>query len=663
MQRVGNIPGSRSLERYLPQNPSLQLVAEPEIISVHEHTPLTLGEDAFEETIQASLRKWELIPEDVREELWPEIMIELLKDNPVIILRLLEGNYLKSGSSNQIVEDSMTMLLSHLRHDEERYEPDYIIQLSTSIQTMMRRQNIRISQLSIHTMVSRLPVEDIKQFYATLAELNHYMSKTTLMHFGSRLAKERQTDMAFKILQILRSLNCDFNSPPILSICTSILQRSNRDPNAQTTVSDMFEFMAASGLTPNIITYTVLMENLLFADDTDAGWQIKDILDENRTKADSHFYSILLNDSKVRRDWADVRRVMDMVKEKDITSSHIAADVLHSMFFVAQEEKFSYPVRSGMRKHLLKPFDRMLPVYCQYFRLKELAQLIPDFEHDYPQKIEVLDRDASMPELMEADAAVLTIMLTAYLSDITSPQAAGHFYDRFRDEVLWGKLPSEFLKTTHFWCVVLSTFSRFPDLLPDCAKLLGDMLSTDESTPANCRPPRPDTHVWAILCKIYTRAGQYRAAEKVLDMMTQRGVLPNQAVWNTLARGYAFAQNEVMVVDVIRRMKEAGFEPDEYTRNALHAIHDHHKLVAAMKKAEGLDAIAVQDKQSHLPYNLLGIKKQSAEDVSSEKLFEDEDDEDEEEEEEQEVGGEPQDAELVKKLQEMRRWRPVGGRR
>jgi len=155
-QKLQNTLESSSLKRYLRLNNSpLLSVAKLEVNSEHD-SPLSdhLSEDA----IRISLERWEAIPNDMREELWPEIMIEAMKNNPIVILRLLDAGYLASSSSTQVVEDSMASLLSHLRHNEPFYRPEYIVQLYTSIHRLMHQYPVRISQLSIHTMVTRLPV-------------------------------------------------------------------------------------------------------------------------------------------------------------------------------------------------------------------------------------------------------------------------------------------------------------------------------------------------------------------------------------------------------------------------------------------------------------------------------------------------------------------------
>lgn len=100
----------------------------------------------------------------------------------------------------------------------------------------------------------------------------------------------------------------------------------------------------------------------------------------------------------------------------------------------------------------------------------------------------------------------------------------------------------------------------------------------DAPQPTILVPPKPDLYTWSILLKIFMAQEQPRAAEKVLEMMRDRGIEPNIVTWGTLAQGYASLQDTNGVVDALARMEAAGIKPDACAMNALNRIIDRTKL-------------------------------------------------------------------------------------
>jgi pentatricopeptide repeat protein len=144
--------------------------------------------------------------------------------------------------------------------------------------------------------------------------------------------------------------------------------------------------------------------------------------------------------------------------------------------------------------------------------------------------------------------------------------------------------------------MILLTFARFPDRLPDCPNLVGDMLALSKTSPKepenrgeDCElesdqestsiahtdlsplsdpqessprvpdwTPKPDVYTWSILLKIFMDHNQPKAAEKVIELMTSNNVKPNIVTWSILAAGYARLQDPTMTVDAVDRLNKQG---------------------------------------------------------------------------------------------------------
>ena len=211
--------------------------------------------------------------------------------------------------------------------------------------------------------------------------------------------------------------------------------------------------------------------------------------------------------------------------------------------------------------------------------------------------------------LMDPNIPTLVVMLTALLRERTEPVLVLHFYNHFCDLVKAGDVTATALaKSTHVYNIILMALGRFTETLALCPRLIGEMLSqnaegtsvngslqsaVEREPPPDHAPaaqqklhPKPDVYTWSILLKIFMDHGQPRAAEKVLAMMEERKVWPNQVTWNRLIVGYARMQDMSMTVDAVDRLKRSGFDIDGVTMKGLSYFQNRRALIEAMRASE-----------------------------------------------------------------------------
>ena len=614
--------------------------------SLHPHHPVSVPKAFLKRLIDyatakstASLRRiWTKIPASKRMLVWPELMITALESHPDKALQILEATYIAPHPPSYAISDCLDYVLSHYVRDRLSYSQIFILYLANKIFSLMQNGpegHIHLSQHSAYLLLSRLTDWKLKKLYEKLANIGHPLHENTLMQFATRFAKSGHTNIAFKILQTLKVLRCDFNTPKMLSLCTTLLQRRYLGPDTTCSENDMFEFMLECGMSPNLITYNVLLQNSLEAGDHETGWKIHDMMIDTHIQPDSYTYSILMNDAKLRMDPLAIRKAMEIVRERGFKNSRIITDILHAIFFLHQQD--NTPHEHPVQRERQTAFDRMLPVYCEYFLLEPLARIVPNFFEIYPaySNLETsrLGRDPMYPE-----APTLVVMLTGLLLGSKSSQKVKQFYDHFLELAVAGNpAVASLMGTTHVWDLVLMTFSKFRDRLPDCPRLIGDMLSLSVTANKSLEPspvsvtssiredsnaiisivkstsegfppsllsnqasiseqlnishcpvaiPKPTAYTWSILLKIFMDQSQPRAAEKILRLMKIRGVSPTVVTWNTLSMGYAKMQDPSMTIDAIQRMEEVGLKPNEHTMRGLYKIRDRRALVEALRKKE-----------------------------------------------------------------------------
>jgi pentatricopeptide repeat protein len=581
-------------------------------------------------------------------EIWPELMIKALQSRPNKVLKIIAGTYFQEPfPPPYALSDCLNYVVSYFLGGTISPSRTLVRNMLNSIFGLLRigpEDYLHISQRSAYLLLSHAAHADpyhLKKLYKIMAEINHPLHENTLMQFAYHLAKAKETDTALEIIRKLKNYGSDFNTPQMLSLCSTVLDRSFRGPDTSLSDSDIFEYMLEWGMQPNIITYNVLVKNSVDIGNNSTAWQIHDMMIESGIEPDAYTYSILLNDSKERMDSEAIEAVMDLVRKKNLRSAYIVNDVLDAIFLLHQQRTKKHDQPSEPQA----AFYHMLKVYMENFRIEPLARIIP-WISEMPSNIQRPESPLiPQDELESPPAPTRILMITAFLYGSPDPWTVRHFYDHFRHLSSTGDpVIADFLQTTHIWNSVLMAFGKFPDTLGDCTAVIGDMLApvkaahenedplkqassqTDESFETQSRteiskdgvetsrfkpmvefgpardslpqllgtpeeqprkphiPPKPDVYTWSLLLKIFMKHKQTRAAEKVFTMMQEKGVEPNISTWTSLAMGYARLQDTENAVDVLTRMDRAGFGADARSLAFIFKIRDRRGLLEAMRE-------------------------------------------------------------------------------
>ncbi|CZR60368.1 uncharacterized protein PAC_10264 [Phialocephala subalpina] len=589
---------------------------------------------------------WDDLDKRMRSNIWPGLMITALEHHPDQALDVLEATFKAPYPPAFAVSNCLEYLVSHEFRGPASLIPKDIIRFVNRIRVLLylgAQRRVCLPQDSILLLVSRLRAPETRRLWVTLRQINHPLHENTLLQFASHLAKgdSRSVTTALEALQQMRDKDVRLDTPKALSVLSTMLERSDRDTDAQQLDSTILSFMADSGVPPNIITYNILLQNALRDGDFETGWNIYETMIQNGIEPDAFTYSSLLNDAKLRMNPEAIKRVISLVKEKGIRNHHIVTDVLHAIFLLHNDREQRSTQHALHFERRSKPaFDNMLQVYCEYFHTQPLFRLIPSFGDRFPKLLEAVKSSQNSAQLLHPPSPTLVVMLTAYLSDLQRSTGVKTFYDHFNQLLISGNpIAVDLSKQPYIWSVMIMNFSRFGDRLADCPELVGRMLAnvkkplisaedansndsrlspyqpefstqmashsndletppvaildseaTSQDTPYPHSFPAPNVYTWSILLKIFMDHQQPLAAEQVLKMMKERNVEPNIVTWNTLIVGYSKMQDTLSAVDALRRMENAGIKPDDITMKALSKMQDKRTMIAAMEMNERLRA-------------------------------------------------------------------------
>ncbi|PQE17245.1 pentatricopeptide repeat protein [Rutstroemia sp. NJR-2017a BVV2] len=582
---------------------------------------------------------WRRVPKETRCHVWAEIMITAMEKHPDSALKCLIATYQDPFPPSWAVSDCLNFIISHYFStangavSRESFQLRDFQSILRSVQYLLYR-GAHASQRSLSLLQAIMNDEEFNEFYSILEMAGHHLNGKSLLRFVYRAARARNTDLAFKILQRapLQGINLGLERWP--QICSVLLVRRYRDPDAEVSETELFEYMLRNGFRPGITTYNILIQNSVQAGDSETAWQIYEMILKNGIIPDGYTFSILIHDAKLRRDGAAIGKLASLMAEYGIQNAHATTDILDAVSRIHKAEY--HQTLSRNRKHLLTAFPRIIPLYMEVFALEPLIEIIPGFSErflpharskvvdttndhskdDHPPSIHhpggelsdslaVMTSDAqdgesglsSKQDLLEPSVATLNVMLQSYCDYLESSRNAAallELYDHFQDLVSKRRpVIAPLARDPRFYNYMLSALGSCYAPLEDCLRIIKDMQApyihnssesgkaeseevetvlqseadqvtepdSSNGTPDLFRPPQPNIHTWTSMLHIFMHRRQPRAAEKVLQIMFEKGMRPNAATWNALTTGYMRLQDPAMVADSFNRSTEAGYSP------------------------------------------------------------------------------------------------------
>jgi pentatricopeptide repeat protein len=622
---------------------------------------------ALQDSLQTSptsielLNHWKQLDSHDREYLWPKLLIKVARESPHRLLKLLGGTWVAPYPPRQLVSDAIDYIifyyLDNLQPSEESHTT--AVSLYKAIKGLLLQgplDYVQLSRHSIYILTRHLAKQQyVADCYHFLNQIGNPLTVHTLSHFVADLIVEpRYGNLAYDIFTRIGNMNPDFNFQSLQSLCTTVLLHSSSE--MQVSHSEKFEYMLKCGLKPNIITYNVLLLKLLKAGDTEASWEIFQMMKENGPEPDVYTMSTLLNDAKLRRDTTSVSEILKYANDKGLRSVHITNDALH-MTTLLMERARSHEVKRAAaagehpRPQKRTSFEVMLPYYCKHFNFKPLAHLLPGLSTTYP---ELIDQGALSPENIDSvetidaerlrkvdpDNASLVIMITALLKDYHDPDTPKWFYEHFKNLIqardpLVTRLASanNGSYAALLYNSILMALGRHASNIPLCLQILGEMSAPKTSLDSlqgeslkhssinePSLVPKPTSYTWGIFTDMFMEHRQPRAAEKVISMMRERGIQPTKMNWAVLLKGYAKLQDTRAVVDTLDRSERGGFPPDRVTWKLLRGIVDKRavdegwrasRLLRMKEEVDRLDGHTQQgvSEETIVPLHEMDVKK------------------------------------------------------
>lgn len=432
-----------------------------------------------------------------------------------------------------------------------------------------------LTQKTIFLYLTRASLEQSHQFYNTLSNQNVRMSEDSYLHFayffGMHGDFERALDALFESVRV----GVDVTSWKFLSTFNKILRWCVTNPEGYHSMSYIVSSLLEMGGQMNARLYHVLMINAVEANDMKMALRVFNLLEENNVKPDRFTYQILLRGCRDNHDYDLVENIVqraDQLMESD-PNPHLATNILFAVYL-------RHPRHKQTPRAL---FHTTITAFAKYFTPGMLVELGVVSARDVrlfwgPTSTNYLGARREARVLTEPTTPALNTVLAAYLLANPSTSKIDTMFQNFvgwlnRTETMdkQKKRQRQFIEmamTEHPYNFFLLAYAKHAESLQKCTSVVHTMslglpqslLGRDPITNQPIKPATPTVRTFSILLSAFARHGQTAAAEKVMQVMQQRGLEPNEVTWATLVRGYAKNQDIRGMAKTLAGLQRQGFD-------------------------------------------------------------------------------------------------------
>ncbi|MCJ1481811.1 hypothetical protein MMC06_001970 [Schaereria dolodes] len=551
---------------------------------------------------ESILKAWEGYSSSESTLLWQHVLLWTLKMHPTMAIRILDATILHPlfRLPNYAVVDSIDYIACAFLQRSNSWDTTIAKQINSLVQKFLkvcddRGSTVSITQRTLLLLSQHRDADELVSLYKYFRAQRAKIHVNTTLHFITRFCELGKLDSAVEAFQHLAEGAADLDSASVQSVCVRMLRTEFEIENLYDVRCNVLTQILGLGLRPNRQLYNVIVLNAMEAGDCRTGWHIYEIAKENGLMPDAYTYAILLKAVKYSGDHTDIETVYRSAMQDGTLSQspRLATELLHAIYIVERNER---------NQGLSTAYESLLPTYMRFFSLQPLLDLGIPIRNS-------IEKSSQSFELKEPHQAAIGIMILSYLEQHHAKVNVFELYGQYVRLITQGHpILGPLAESTHTANAFLMALSQQSHSLHLCARIIEDMLRQSASwdtshgssmagsditnangyvaaKPKAYRVAGPNVQSWSILVLGFIRHGQAAAAEKVISIMSARGMFPNVVTWNTLAAGYSKMQDFKGAVDAIYRLEKAGLVADDYTRKALSRVFDRTKLMEAFEVA------------------------------------------------------------------------------
>lgn len=506
--------------------------------------------------------------------LWRNVMLWCLKyqKKQAIMLLLATFKGRKYIPPRIAVSDSLEFLARHFLYKVSAPSPmavDAIWLLTCKLIDGASNDDrkYKVPQHLVYLVLQHVDDLRLLSFYWLLGLNKAVLHVNTMLHLLHRFLDMGRVNLSMKLLSTIANTGYDLSKDRVQWACTKLL-RARFDTETEYTVrSNILTQILEMGIRPKLPMFNAILTNAAEGKDFANAWQMYRLARENALIPDSTTYRVLLKGAVLSGESPNLELIVREVQANNevLQDLPLVSDMLNAVSLLSPGDQFG----------------AMLDFYKQRCDLRPLQELAL-CSVDTKAPPEGANCSGVWP-----DCHILTQMILFYVRLHQGSVGLIHNYNLYYQLVKENHpLVAPLARKDFVGNAFLLAFGKNPATLRHCTTVVKHML--EFSSPSfvsfeNVPYAAPKVQTWSILVHSYFRNGQRRAAEKVLDMMHERGIQGDRVTWNTIIHEYAVLKDAEATVDTVKKMEAAGFEADNYTTQALGKLCIPDRLAKALE--------------------------------------------------------------------------------
>ncbi|KAL9602265.1 MAG: hypothetical protein Q9219_001990 [cf. Caloplaca sp. 3 TL-2023] len=430
-----------------------------------------------------------------------------------------------------------------------------------------------VSQWSITLLLRHSDHLRALTLFHALIKTESKVHAQSLLQFMNKFTQQGRPDLAMEALRRHVASGAGVSSGAVQSSCMALL-RMPFDHNERYRIqSHLLTEMLELGIRPGMPMLNTMILNAVEACDYQTAQAMFETARTHGIRRDTITYSILLKIARDRLDASFVETIMQSAEEDGALprDNKLVFRLLVTILEIAQAHNPGTVDGASW-------YRTMLQVYTRYCDTRPLV--------DLGIYLNVDGQVGASSLISQPSPQLLAIMILGYIRFSGQHFGVRNLYHRYQTLVAGNHdLIAPTTKTQHVANAFLQCLGQDKRTLAMCPLILKDMLNPPASVIVQIA--RPNVQSWSIVLKSYFFHGQIAAGKKILKMMRERGVEPNEVTMNTIIAGYARMQDAFAAVNALQQMEVLGFAADSYTFKGLTRVIDRDQLLDALRTVAG----------------------------------------------------------------------------
>ena len=452
------------------------------------------------------------------------------------------------------------------------------------------RQQTFMRQRTFSWLLHHCHSDQVVSLYEVLRDEKIYLTPYLSLCFLGRFIEMGKTPLSLEVLRNLTTSGMSLNS--YQSNFTKQVRMLIRSEDEHSDGKDLYRMrkhilaqILQMGIHPDITAYTAIMQNSVEAEEYDSAVQFYEMARGSGLKPDRVTHVVLLEAAMGHSDYG----ILDMaVRDVEADRTLYGDEGLIFKLLCAKLKLKKTTAETFFFDAMLQTYKK----YCDPCPIQDLGLCESDINPP----------DTSIHPLISPSPRILSIMLETYIKQHHYSEELFNIYQRyyrFVDER--HPLIAAIEESDHVANAFIFAFGQSEQTLQMGINIVRKMLqnsayseSTDLTTSMAFKFAAPTIYTWTTLAMIYARHGQSKAVEKILEMMRERGLKPDDVVWNSMISGYSALQRINEAVATVKRMEADGFPMDRFTLKGLGRFRNRNRLLHALREGLGIDDVEAE---------------------------------------------------------------------